>query len=508
MQYSFRNDIFSLRFSLNVYNYITRKELLNNPTLGVHMFNSFSAAENFIKEHNIRMVDLKFSDLAGRWHHVTISAVEFTQQLLTNGVGFDGSSVGLKSVKSGDMALIPDLSTGVIDPFWDIPTISFISNTVEADTKVNFQDDPREVARKAETILSQSGIATHSLWGPEFEFYILNRIAYENRSHTASYVMEASEGIWNSNTPGYRDCIPSHGGYHAIAPQDHHFQTRAKMVATLEDMRIPIKYHHHEVGAPGQCEIETPMLPLLFAADASMMIKYVTKMIAVQQGQRVTYLPKPFFGEAGSGMHFHIQLFKNNTNLFYDSKAENLLSQTALFFIGGLLTHSPAVLAFTNPSTNSYRRLVPGYEAPVNCFFSSGNRSAAIRVPKYATEPDKVRFEFRPPDATSNPYLALAAMLMAGLDGINKKVDPTKAGLGPINENIFSWSPEQRSKIKSLPCSLSTAMDALESDHSFLQNGHVFSDNLINNWICTKREEDKQVSIRPHPYEIELYADY
>lgn len=471
------------------------------------MFNSYSEAEKFIKEHQIRMVDLKFSDLAGRWHHVTISSSEFTPQLLSNGVGFDGSSVGLKSVKSGDMALIPDLSTGVIDPFWEVPTISFISNTVEADSKLLFQDDPRVIARKAEAVLTDSKLATHSLWGPEFEFYILDEISFENNSQTAFYRLNAAEGIWNSNNPGFRDCIPSHSGYHAIPPKDHHFQMRAKMVTTLEDMHIPIKYHHHEVGAPGQCEIETPMLPLLFAADASLMIKYVTKMIALQQNKHVTYLPKPFFGEAGSGMHFHIQLFKDTTNLFYDAEGANLLSQTALYFIGGLLTHAPAVLAFTNPSTNSFRRLVPGFEAPVNCFFSSGNRSAAIRVPKYATTPDKVRFEFRPPDATSNPYLALAAMLLAGVDGINNKIDPTKAGFGPINENIFSWSQNQRSKIKALPSSLGAAIDALESDNSFLQYNHVFSENLINNWIIVKREEEKQVSVRPHPYEVEIYHD-
>jgi glutamine synthetase len=405
------------------------------------------------------------------------------------------------------MALIPDLSTAVLDPFWEIPTLSFISNTVEADTKILFQDDPREVARRAENSLKNSKLATHSLWGPEFEFYILNELVYENRSNAASYRLDAVEANWNSDIEGCRYRIPTHGGYHAMAPQDQHYQTRAKMVTTLEDMHIPVKYHHHEVGGPGQCEIETPMMPLLFTGDACMTIKYVTKMIAMQQDQRVTYLPKPFFGEAGSGMHYHIQLFDKSTNVFYDPKGENLLSQTALYFIGGLLTHAPAVLAFTNPSTNSYRRLVPGYEAPVNCFFSSGNRSAAIRVPKYATSPEKVRFEFRPPDASSNPYLSLSAMLMAGLDGIHHKIDPTKAGFGPINENIFSWSKEQRAKIKALPCSLSAAMDALEQDNDFLQTDHVFSESLITNWINTKREEEKQVSIRPHPYEIEMYSD-
>jgi glutamine synthetase len=249
------------------------------------------------------------------------------------------------------------------------------------------------------------------------------------------------------------------------------------------------------------------MLPLLKAADSTLLIKYVSKMVAAQQGLQVTYLPKPFFGEAGSGMHYHIQLFNQKTNVFYDSNGDYLLSDDARYFIGGLLTHAPAVLAFTNPSTNSYRRLVPGYEAPVNCFFSSGNRSAAIRVPKYATKPDNVRFEFRPPDATSNPYIAMSAMLMAGMDGISHKIDPGKSGFGPINENIFSWTPEQRARIKSLPSSLSAALDALELDHDFLLYGDVFSDELITNWIQAKRNEDKQVAIRPHPYEVELYFD-
>jgi glutamine synthetase len=471
------------------------------------MFNSFIEAEKFINEHNILMIDLKFSDLAGRWHHVTITKHEFNTDLMDEGIGFDGSSVGLKSVKSGDMALIPDLSTGVIDPFWDTPTLSFICNTVEADSKVPFQDDPRQVAQRAENLLFESKLATHSMWGPEFEFYILNNIAFENNSHTSSYQMNSLEGDWNSGTPGYHDCIPTHGGYHAIAPRDHFFQIRSSMVNILEELQIPIKYHHHEVGAPGQCEIETPMLPLLKAADSILMIKYVSKMVASKQGLQVTYLPKPFFGEAGNGMHFHIQLFNNKTNIFYDPKGEYLLSDCARYFIGGLLFHAPAVLAFTNPSTNSYKRLVPGYEAPVNCFFSSGNRSAAIRVPKYATTPEKVRFEFRPPDATSNPYLALGAMLMAGLDGMLNHLDPTKAGFGPINEDIFSWTVEQRASIKALPSSLTSAMDALESDNGFLFHGNVFSDNLIHNWIQAKRNEEKQVSIRPHPYEIETYYD-
>jgi len=268
-----------------------------------------------------------------------------------------------------------------------------------------------------------------------------------------------------------------------------------------------VKYHHHEVGGPGQCEIETPLMGLLASADAAMMIKYVTKMAAHMEGQTVTFLPKPLYGEAGSGMHFHQLLFKGEKNLFYDPKGPNLLSQTALYYIGGLLTHAPAVLGFTNPSTNSYRRLVPGFEAPVNCFFSSGNRSAAIRVPKYATQANKVRFEFRPPDATCNPYLAMAAQLMAGLDGIKNKIDPTAAGFGPIDEDIFSWPAEKRASINSLPTSLEDALNALERDNDFLLVGGVFEKSLIENWIRAKHREDYDVRSRPHPYEIQLYYD-
>jgi glutamine synthetase len=471
------------------------------------MFKTFIEAEKFITDNQIPMIDLKFVDLAGRWHHVTITKHEFNADLMEEGIGFDGSSVGLKSVKSGDMSLVPDLTTGFIDPFCEIPTLSFICNTLEADTKTSFRDDPRQIACKAEKALVDSKVATHSVWGPEFEFYILNHASFLNQAHSASYQLDAAEGCWNSNNPEYHDTIPAHGGYHVIPPKDHLFQIRAKMVSLLEEMQVPVKYHHHEVGGPGQCEIETPMLSMLKAADATLVIKYVTRMVAAQQGLQVTYLPKPFFGEAGSGMHYHIQLFKGKTNIFYDPKGENHLSETARYFIGGLLMHAPAVLAFTNPSTNSYRRLVPGYEAPVNCFFSSGNRSAAIRVPKYATKPNNVRFEFRPPDATSNPYLAMAAMLMAGLDGITNKIDPTREGFGPINENIFAWSPEQRAKIKSLPTSLSAALNALASDYKFLTCSDVFSEELISNWIQAKRNEEKQVAIRPHPYEIEMYFD-
>jgi glutamine synthetase len=471
------------------------------------MFQSFEQAAEFIHSNHVEMIDLKFSDLWGRWHHVTLTAEQFSPRTLTSGVGFDGSSVGLKSVKSGDMALIPDLTTGFVDPFWQVPTLSFICSAVEADTKQYFARDPRVILQRAEDYLKQTGIADRSVWGPELEFYIFDHVVIENNSRAGSYRLESSEANWNSGQPGHGHYIPMHGGYHANPPRDQTFTLRTEMVRLLQRCGVPVKYHHHEVGGPGQCEIETPLMGMMRSADAAMLIKYIAKMVAHQAGKTATFLPKPLFGEAGSGMHFHQQLFKNEVNVFYDQNAANLLSKTALFYIGGLLTHAPALLALTNPSTNSYRRLVPGYEAPVNAFFSSGNRSAAIRVPSYATEPDQVRFEFRPPDATCNPYIAMAAMLLAGLDGIKNEIDPTAAGFGPIDVNIFSLTPEERAHIKQLPTSLGEALTALMADHDFLLAGDVFSHEMLSDWIKSKMCEERELQLRPHPYEIELYFD-
>jgi len=472
------------------------------------MFTNFNDVKDFLIKHQIRMIDLKFCDLWGRWHHVTISSEEFTPALLVNGIGFDGSSVGFLSVHSGDMALIPDLTTGVIDIFYEIPTLSFICNTVEADTKVLFRSEPREIARKAEKFLHKSKIADKSLWGPEFEFYIFNEVSYQNSMNSSSYTLNSQEGIWNSHNAGLGYFNSHHGGYHSIPPKDQYYSIRAMMVENLEKMWVPVKYHHHEVGGPGQQEIETPLMDLLSAGDSSMMIKYISKMTAVKNNLSVTFLPKPLFGEAGNGMHFHQQLRLNNLNIFYDATSDNLLSELALFYIGGLLHHAPALLAFTNPSTNSYRRLVPGYEAPVNAFFSRGNRSAAIRIPKYVTNPDDVRFEFRPPDGTCNPYLAMAAMLMAGIDGITKKINPQENGFGPFDENIFTWSEEKRAKIKKLPTSLDESLNALDSDREFLLVDNVFSNQLIDLWIQKKRDEFLEIQKRPHPFEIENYYDF
>ncbi len=471
------------------------------------MFKSFDAAAAYVRDSGIRMIDLKFSDLWGRWHHVTLSASEFTPGLMTAGVGFDGSSVGLRSVKSGDMVLIPELSTGVLDLFWEVPTLSFICSVVEADSKTPFFRDPRVIAQRAEAYMCATGIADESRWGPEFEFYVFENVAYENGVNAASYRVDSAEADWHSKEGGLGHYVPLHGGYHAIPPKDQLSGLRTRITLALEAMGVPVKYHHHEVGGPGQCEIETPLMGLLPAADAVQVIKYVSRLVARQSGQAVTFMPKPLYGEAGSGMHFHQHLFLNRVNQFYDPQGYSLLSKTALYYIGGLLLHAPALLAFTNPSTNSYRRLVPGYEAPVNCFFSTGNRSAAIRVPKYATQPEAVRMEFRPPDATCNPYLAMAAMLMAGLDGVRREMDPTKLGFGPIDENIFSWPPEKRALIKALPTSLGEACDALKADHAFLLEGGVFDEELLWDWTKAKLTEHYAVLERPHPYEVQLYFD-
>ncbi len=471
------------------------------------MFATLEQAQAFVRERQFKMIDLKFSDLAGRWHHITVPASQFNENLMRDGVGFDGSSVGLRSVKAGDMVLLPDLATAFQDPFWQVPTLSFICSAYEADTKLPFPRDPRNIAIRAESYMKELGVADESRWGPEYEFYIFDSVSYENEVNAASYRVDSMEADWQSARGGHGHLIPRHGGYHAIPPKDQLYNLRSEMSMLLEDMGIEIKYHHHEVGGPGQCEIETPMMGLLRSGDATQIIKYVTKMTAHRHGQTATFMPKPLYGEAGSGMHFHQHLFKQGRNVFYDAEGYGKLSQTALWYIGGLLYHAGAALAFTNPSTNSYRRLVPGFEAPVNAFFSLGNRSAAIRVPKYADQPDTARFEFRPPDATCNIYLALAVQLMAGLDGIQNRVDPRELGFGPIDQNIFTWSEEQRRAIKPLPASLREALDALEKDCDFLLAGGVFDEGQIAEWIKVKSEEYYGVRNRPHPYEMVLYFD-
>jgi glutamine synthetase len=471
------------------------------------MFQHLDEAVAFIRHKSVAMVDLKFCDLWGRWRHVTLPAGRFNPRLLETGVGFDGSSLGLSAVKSGDLVLVPELATAFLDPFWDVPTISFLCATLEADSRQPFPHDPRTLATRAEEFLSTSGVGESSLWGPEFEFYLFDGVSYENGMNVAAYRVESREADWKSHELGSGYTIPRHGGYHAIPPQDHLHNARTKISMHLESIGVPVKYHHHEVGGPGQCEIETRLLPMVRAADVTLLAKYVARMTAREMGLTATFMPKPLFGEAGSGLHFHQQVWRGDVNAFYDAGGYGCLSETARFYIGGLLAHGPAVMALTNPSTNSYRRLVPGYEAPVSAIFSLGNRSAAIRIPKYANRPESARLEFRPPDATCNPYLAIAAQLLAGIDGVRRRMDPTELGFGPYDEDVFSWSPERRARIKALPTSLDEALDALERDHEFLLEGSVFSREMIHRWVTRKRSEERSVRDRPHPFEIELYYD-
>ena len=472
------------------------------------MFRDFEAVQRHIAEAGVKMVDLKFVDLWGRWHHVTLPADQFTEDVLSEGIGFDGSSVGFRGVASGDMALVPDLATGVMDPFWDMPTLSFICGSVEADTKAVNPHDPRNIAARAEAWLRESGIATESRWGPEFEFYVFDEVHFDNGVNRAAYRVSSSEAEWSASNGGHGHVIPLHGGYHAIGPTDRLFNLRAEISLHLASMGVPVKYHHHEVGGPGQVELEIPLAGLVAAGDQGMLVKYVAKMTAFRHQQTATFMPKPLYGEAGSGMHFHQHLFDGATNLFYDPDGYGLLSETARWYIGGLLLHAPALLGLTNPSTNSYRRLVPGFEAPVSNFFSLANRSAAVRVPKYATSPDAVRFEFRPPDATCNIYLAMAAQLMAGIDGIKRRIDPSEHGFGPMDADVFSLPPAELARIQQLPTTLEAALSALEDDHAFLLEGDVFSAGLVERWVHAKREKElKAVRARPHPYEVQLYFD-
>jgi glutamine synthetase len=476
------------------------------------LFKDPREAIRFAQKNDIEMIDLKFIDLFGRWHHLSLPKSQLNMDMFQRGVPYDGASTpGFKSVESGDMVLLPDVPTAKLDPFWEMRTLSFICSSAEADTCKLYEREPRSVARRAEEYMVKTGIADRGLWSTEFEFYIFDSVAYKNDINMASYIIDSNEADWNSELREGKNLghkIPTHGGYHAIPPLDDLFDVRTQMVKTIEEGGIPVRYHHHEVGGPGQSEIEILDDTLTNMGDVTMWIKYVVKMVARKHNHTVTFMPKPLYNEAGNGMHFHQHLFKKGKPLFYDRKGYAGLSKLALYYIGGLLTHGDALLALTNPSTNSYKRLIPGFEAPVKLFFSLANRSAAIRIPKYALKPAEKRMEFRPPDATCNVYLALAAQLMAGIDGIKKKIDPTKAGFGPIDENVFALPEKEREKIKSVPTTLKEALDALKQDHRFLLEGGVFTRDMLEVWIDHKlNREYHEVRNRPHPYEISLYYD-
>ncbi len=473
------------------------------------MFRDADDLLRHIRDPRIKMVDLQFTNLFGGWHHLQLPASRIDEKLLKRGEAFDGSSVpGYAKLEAGDMALKPDPTTAFEDPFYELPTISVICSIVEADTGAPAHRDPRGVCMRAEQYLQKAGLGTHSVWGPELEFYVFDRVDHGSETNFAQYRVDSEEAVWHTGAEdrkrlGYT--IRPGGGYHCSPPQDRLADIRAEAVQILEQIGVPVRYHHHEVGGPGQCEIEPMMGPMLTMGDAIMLIKYVVKRVADRRGKTATFMPKPLYGEAGSGLHFHQHFFKNQDCVFFDKDGYAGLSKLARAYTAGLLSHGRSLLALTNPSTNSYKRLVPGFEAPVNLFYSLGNRSAAIRVPKYAIDPEEKRVEFRPPDATCNGYLAMAAMLMAGIDGIVRDLDPAALGFGPIDENIFRWSDEQRANIKPLPDSLSSALRELTADHEYLLQGDVFPRDLIDVWIARKSKDAQEIQSRPHPHEFAMY---
>ncbi len=467
------------------------------------------------EKHAVRQVDLKFADLIGVWQHKTLSASELNAAMFDLGVGFDGSSVrGFQSINESDMLLVPDPTTAVIDPFFTQPTISLICDISEPgigpDGRPSYAKDPRQVAARAEEYLRSTGLAEISYWGPEPEFFILDDIRFGSTPNSAFYSFDAEEAAWNTGNGEGKNLgskIPSKGGYNRVPPHDHTFELRSEMVRQMEELGLTIESHTHEVATAAQVEIDLRYDTLRAMADKVMMYKYIVRNVAHRAGKTVTFMPKPLFGDNGSGMHVHQSLWRDGRSIFADGKNYAGLSLKALYYIGGLLTHAPALLALTSPTTNSYKRLVPGYEAPVNIAFSKRNRSAAVRIPMYHESAGAKRVEFRPPDGLCNPYLALAAMLMAGIDGIKRKIDPIAAGYGPMDFNIYELPKEEKAKVKSVPGSLDEALDALEADHDFLLKGGVFSPELLEEWLEIKRAEAEPIKVRPHPYEFQMYYD-
>jgi glutamine synthetase len=464
---------------------------------------------DLIKSQDIEIVDVRFIDMPGVWQHFSMPADEFDKGAFEDGLGFDGSSIrGFQQIQESDMLLFPDPTTAFIDPFTRHKTLNIICDVKDPLTREDYSRDPRYVARKAEAYVKQTGIADTVFFGPEAEFFIFDDVRFDQNAYSGYYFLDSIEAAWNTGADepagnlGYK--IRHKEGYFPCPPMDQYQDLRSEMVLTMKRMGMRVEVHHHEVATAGQCEIDLRFLPLVQMADTLMMYKYAIRNVARQAGKTVTFMPKPVFQDNGSGMHCHQSLWKGDRPLFYDESGYAGLSEQAIYYIGGLLKHAPALLAFTNPTTNSYRRLVPGYEAPVNLMYSQRNRSACVRIPMYSTSPKAKRVEFRCPDPSCNPYLAFSAMLMAGLDGIENRIMPP----APIDKDLYDLEPSEKREIKQTPGSLGEVLSALEADHQFLLKGGVFTTDLIETWIAYKRERElEQVNLRPHPYEFYLYYD-
>lgn len=455
---------------------------------------------------DVQIVDLRFTDMPGTWQHFSIPARMLSEELFTEGIGFDGSSIrGFQEIHESDMLLIPDASTAFIDPILEVPTLVILCDVYDPVTRQPYSRDPRYVARKAEAYLKQTGIADVSYWGPEAEFFMFDRVRYGCNTHEAFYHIDSVEAWWNSGLEGSKggQILPKRG-YLPVPPADTQQDVRSKIVMALEAAGVAVEVHHHEVATAGQAEIDIRYDTLTAMGDKMMKYKYFVKNVARQNGLTATFMPKPLFGDNGSGMHVHQSLWKGGKNIFYDAAGYAQISDTAKYYIGGLLKHAPALLALVAPTTNSYRRLVPGFEAPVNLAYSQRNRSAICRIPVYSKSPKAKRIEFRAPDPSCNPYLCFAALLMAGLDGIQNQIDPGE----PMDKDLYALPPEEARKVKQVPGSLGEVLDALEADHEFLLKGDVFTTDLLEAYIAYKRQvELDPVRLRPHPYEFMLYYD-
>ncbi len=478
------------------------------------MFKTIKEAQDFIKANDIKMIDFKMIDINGRWRHITIPSNRLNEDTMVYGIGFDGSNYGYAAVEKSDMVFIPNLESAQIDPFVSQPTLTMTGDVCiigkVGEPNRPFDQYPRNVAIRAQEYMKETGIADKMIIGPEFEFHLLDHVSYEAKPNRVAYEVDTEQANWNTGENevqnfGYQ--VPAGGGYHVAAPQDITYDIRSRMCLMLEEWGVKVKYHHHEVGGSGQVEIEVELGEMLEMADKTMIIKYIVKNEAVASGKTATFMPKPIFGEAGNGMHVHMLLFKDGKPLFFDENGYSGLSDVAHWFMGGLLKHARSLCAITNPSTNSFKRLVPGYEAPVTIGYATSNRSAVIRIPAYAKSPETKRFEIRNPDATCNPYYAYAAILMAGLDGIENKIDPEKNGWGPYDYNLYKLSDEEKAKLQHLPASLDEALDALEADYEYLTKGGVFPEALLKLWIKNKRAEAKKINQIPHPAEFGYYYD-
>ena len=460
-----------------------------------------------IKDKKIVAVDVRFMDFPGLWQHFTVPAGTVDEDTFKDGLGIDGSSIrGWQAINESDMLVVPDPATGFIDPFARFPTLVLVGNIQDPITRQDYGKDPRNIARKAEKYLASTGLGDTAFFGMEAEFFVFDDVRYDTKGHSSFYAVDSVEGQWNTGREegpnlGYKPRYKE--GYFPVPPADCQQDLREEMVQEMGKVGLDVECNHHEVASGGQAEIDTKYKPLVRAADELLIFKYIVKNVARRNNKTVTFMPKPIFGDNGSGMHTHMSIWKDKDTTFAGDMYAGL-SQAALYAIGGVLRHAGALLAMTNPTTNSYKRLVPGYEAPVNLAYSSRNRSAAVRIPMYSHSPKAKRMEFRCPDPSCNPYLALSAMLMAAIDGIQNKIDPG----APLDKDIYDLPPEELAKVPSTPGSLDAALDCLEEDHEFLLKGDVFTEDVIDTWIGYKRDREvDSLRLRPHPYEFALYYD-